>query len=136
MNAKIRNLSVMLSVVTITAALSSTSVAGRECGGEAESFKLRIRVVQDRPVEVLHKGKNADEFHVCLGDAIEWQLQGSEKRFYLNFLAGAPFAGNSKPESHNGKITVTVDNAESGDVFDYDTGIVDGEAMDPRIIVD
>ncbi len=132
----VRNFSITLCLLVAVAILSVPPVSAGVCGDESTTYKLVIRVVQDRPAEVLHHGQNADELHVCPGDGIEWKLQGSEKSFYLDFLAGAPFSGDNRPNSHSGKILVSIDNASSGDIFDYNIGLIDGEEMDPRIIVD
>jgi len=136
MTSKTPNFSIALCSLFVAAILTVPPVSAGTCGEESTSYKLIIRIVQDRPVEVLHRGKNADELHVCPGDNIEWKLQGSEKQFYLEFLADAPFSGDSRPNSHSGKISVSIDNASSGDIFDYNIGLIDGFEMDPRIIVD
>jgi hypothetical protein len=132
----IRNFSITLCLLVVAAIFSVPPVTAAVCGDESTTYNLTIRIVQDRPAEVLHRGKNADEFHVCPGDSIEWKLQGSEKSFYLDFLAGAPFSGDHRPNSHSGKILVSIDNGSSGDIFDYNIGLNDGEEMDPRIIID
>jgi len=131
-----RNMTFAACALTMGVFFGTSSDAQLVCSGEPQSYKLKIRVVQDRPVEVLHKGENADDFHVCPGDDIEWKLQGSAKKFYLNFIDGAPFTGDSEQHSKNGKISVTVDGANGGEVLPYDLALFVGAPIDARIIVE
>jgi len=58
----------------------SQSLAQGACGGESNSYKLIIHASEERPTRVTHKGQDANDFHVCNGDAVEWQLVGSAKQ--------------------------------------------------------
>jgi len=128
---------VSLLVLAATLALQAeVSLADRSCADGPLELKVKVRVVQDRPVEVLVDGENADPLHVCVGDTVEWKLQGSEKAFYLRFPDGSPFSADEHPRSNNGKIEATIDAGSPGDSFKYDIGIEDGEIWDPRIVID
>jgi len=107
------------------------------CDGTSSSHKLMIHVSDNRPTRVTQAGKNADDVYVCIGDQIEWQLVGSAKQFYVDFIDGAPFEGSGKKNSNNnGKISVVVGgSAQPGMAYKYDIGIADGGVLDPRIIV-
>ncbi len=132
-------LSIAAAIAAFSAiALTQNARAQSACGDEPQSFKLVVRVVTDKPVEVMNAGINANNLHVCIGDEIEWQLVGAAKKFYVNFVAGVPFAGSSKTHSNNnGKITVVIGGpAAAGESYKYDIGIVGGGVLDPRIIVD
>jgi hypothetical protein len=116
--------------------ISSQSLAQDACGEESNSYKLMIHVNRNKPTKVTHKGKDADKFHVCNGDEVEWQIVGSGKQYWLNFLDGAPFSGGKKKNSNsNGKINVVIDGEAGPDGYKYDIGIVDGGVLDPRIII-
>jgi plastocyanin len=113
--------------------LSSNVSAQGDCG--SASYKLKVRQVNDRPVEVTYSQGDAENLRVCVGDTIEWQLVGQAKRFYVLFLDGQPFSGDEQKNSNNnGKIEVTI-SGPSGD-YKYNIGIEGGEEWDPRIIVD
>ena len=133
---KMKNIAAMLTLAATAGLYAGDSMAQRSCADGPMQHKVRIRVVQDRPVEVLLKGMNADDLHVCLGDTVEFKLQGSEKKFYLRFADGSPFSSGDNPQSSNGKIEMTVDTGSPGDAFKYDIGIEGGEVWDPRIVID
>jgi hypothetical protein len=93
-----------------------------------------IHVSDNRPTRVTHQGEDANDFYVCDGDEVEWQLVGSGKQFWVEFIDGAPFSGGEKKNSNNnGKISVVI--GGEAQPYKYDIGIVDGEILDPRIII-
>ncbi len=105
------------------------------CERSAKTFKLKIKVRDDKPTKVTRGllGRNADTVNVCRGDTIEWKLNG--KKFYIDFPRTTPFATNRK--ENDNKITWTVSaDAARGDSYKYDIGIVGGGVLDPIIIVD
>jgi len=105
------------------------------CDRAAKTFKLKIKVKNDKPTKVTKGifGRNADTLNVCRGDTIEWKMSG--KKFYIDFPRTTPF-GTNKKESDN-KISWTVSaEAARGDSYKYDIGIVGGGVLDPIIIVD
>ena len=117
-------------------AIQDPSFAQDSCEGGPDSYKLMIHVNENRPTRVTHKGDDATDFEVCIGDSVEWQLVGSAKQFYLDFVAGAPFAGASNQHSANGKVQVSIGgSATPGERYKYDVGIVDGGVLDPVIII-
>ncbi len=113
---------------------NSQPLAQDACGEDANSYKLMIHVSHNKPTRVTHKGQDADDFYVCNGDEVEWQLVGSEKQYWLNFIDGAPFSGGAKKNSNNnGKVSVVIDG--SAQSYKYDIGLVDGGVLDPKIII-
>ena len=110
------------------------SLAQDACGEGANSYKLMIHVSENRPTRVTHQGEDATDFYVCNGDEVEWQVVGSDKQFWVDFVNGSPFSGGEKKSSNNnGKISVTIGGEAQS--YKYDIGIVDGEVLDPKIII-
>ena len=113
---------------------NSPSQAQDACGEGPSSYKLMIHVSDNKPTTVTHQGDDASDFYVCNGDEVEWQLVGSGKQFWLDFIDGAPFSGGAKKNSNNnGKISVVIDG--SAESYKYDIGLVDGGVLDPKIII-
>ena len=117
--------------------IDGQSFAQGSCGNGAKSHKIMIHVSDNRPTRVTQGGQDADDVYACIGDEIEWQLVGSAKQFYVDFINGAPFEGSGKKNSNNnGKISVVVGgSAQPGMSYKYDIGLADGGVLDPRIIV-
>lgn len=114
-------------------------LADGHCTRSAQTFKLMIKLSNNKPVEVTHKGQDAENFHVCMGDSIEWKIAGpGRKDFYINFEDRVPTSGPAEKSSNNGKILVTIDGgeAEAGSSYKYLIGVVGGGEWDPRVIVD
>jgi hypothetical protein len=129
------------SITTMVAGLMLAATSSAyACGGESELFKLKISVNGDQPFEVTHKGQDAEDLTVCVGDKIEWKLVGQAKKFFVNFGDRAPFPpdpdSKRKKNSKNGKITVPVTGPASSDPYKYDIGIDGGGVWDPRIVVE
>ncbi len=127
---------ILVSVLFLAGALitSKQLQAQDACGEESSAYKLVIHVSDNRPTRVTHQGEDANDFYVCDGDEVEWQLVGSGKQFWVEFIDGAPFSGGEKKNSNNnGKISVVIGGAAQP--YKYDIGIVDGEILDPRIII-
>ena len=80
-----------------------------------------------------YRGGPGDAVRVCPGDTVSWVLTGSNRTFFVDFFAGAPFAGDSR-RPNNTRLTVTID-AGTGD-YAYDVGLDGGPGVDPVIIVD
>ena len=126
----------IVSVLFLGGALATDkqSLAQGDCGDGPSSYKLMIHVSDNRPDRVTNKGNDATDFEVCSGDTVEWQLVGSNKQFWVDFLDGAPFSGGERKNSNNnGKISVVI--GGEANEYPYDIGLVDGEAMDPKIII-
>ena len=126
-----------LAICVFALLASTTTFADGYCEREPETFKLKIKLKNNRPTEVTHKGQDAEEFHVCIGDSIEWQVSGFDrKEFYIAFEGAVPSRGGKERQSRNGKILVRIDDGEPGDAYKYLIGIVDGGEWDPVVIID
>lgn len=127
---------ILASVLFLAGALitNNQSQAQGACGEESSSYKLMIHVSENKPTRVTHNGQDADDFYVCNGDEVEWQLVGSDKQYWVNFLDGAPFSGDQRKNSNNnGKVSVVIDG--SAQSYKYDIGIEGGGVLDPKIII-
>ena len=136
-----RRLLTITTMIAATALLCSPApaLADGACERGAETFKLKIKVRDNKPVEVTHRGSNAETLAVCPGDQIEWKLinPASAPSFFVNFASSAPFRGESRRNASNGKILVTIsDGLSAGASFKYDIGIDGGGVWDPVIIID
>lgn len=102
-----------------------------------KNHTIQVREGPDGKPILKYKGQPADAVHVCLGDTVRWVLTGPNREYFVDFFSGAPFPGAKKRNSSAGVISVVIGGpAERGKGYDYDTEFVDGEAMDPRIVVD
>lgn len=126
----------LLAAVLLPLTIPSVARAD-DCDRDSQSFLIKVRVKGDVPVAVMRGNQDIDNLHVCIGDTVEWRLQGKAKRFYISFADDAPFAGGRMKNSNNGKITVTIGGAaRRGASYKYDVGLDGGGVLDPRIIVD
>ena len=126
----------ILAALFLTGALLTDDqpLAQGACGEGASSYKLMIHVSENRPNRVTHQGEDANDFYVCNGDEVEWQLVGSNKQFWVDFINDAPFSGGGKKNSNNnGKVTVIIGGEAQS--YKYDIGLADGGILDPRIII-
>ena len=120
--------------------MAAPANADGACDREPMSFDLKIKVLDNRPVEVTLRGQNAEDLHVCVGDEVEWKLinPANAGDFFVSFAGAAPFGGEKRRNSNNGKIVVTIGGSDAapGASFKYDIGIDGGGVWDPRIIID
>ena len=132
----------LLTLIVAAAFLYSAAPASADgaCDRDPATFKLKIKVRENRPVEVTHRGENAEDLRVCVGDSVEWKLinPASADDFFVEFSSGAPFPGPALQNASNGKVLVTIGGSAAmpGASFKYDIGITGGGVWDPRIIID
>jgi hypothetical protein len=120
--------------VLATASIPYTALAA-SCEREPQTFNLKVKVKNNKPTEVIHDDKDAEDLHVCIDDTIVWKLSGiSLKKLFIEFPGDAPFSGDKKIGPGN-KIEVTITGPERDEPYKYNIGIEDGEVWDPRIIV-
>ncbi len=134
-NTRLLAVSTLFLCMTFAAYSVSQAQGTDPCERSAKTFKLKIKVRDDKPTKVTKGffGANADTLNVCRGDTVEWKMSG--KKFYIDFPRTTPFAANRK--ENDNKITWTVSaDAARGDSYKYDIGIVGGGVLDPIIIVD
>ena len=114
--------------------LGSTEALSQTCdhGG---NHTIQVQAGADGMPELSYRGGSAEEVRVCVGDSVQWVLTGSDRAFFVDFFAGAPFEGAAKRGSSSGVVSVTI-----GDVprkgYDYGVEFAGGAPMDPRIVVD
>ena len=135
-----RVMTIAITMVALALPVFSEPASAAGCERGPELFKLKIKVRDNKPVEVTHRGQDAEDLVVCPGDQIEWKLinPASAESFFVDFVDGAPFGGDVLKNSNNGKILVTIGggDVEPGAVFKYDIGVANGGVWDPRIIID
>jgi len=130
----------LLAAVFCLAAISSPALADGNCDRDPMTFKLKVKVRENKPVGVTHRGQDAEDLRVCVGDSVEWKLinPASAGDFFVDFPGGAPFAGGTMQNARNGKVLVTIGapDVTPGASYKYDIGITDGGVWDPRIIIE
>lgn len=130
----------LLAAATGLMAVSSPALADGNCDRDPMTFKLKIKVRQNTPIEVTHRGRDAEELRVCPNDQIEWKLinPASASELFIDFKSAAPFDGDKLRKARNGKVLVTIGGPDvrAGMSFKYDIGITDGGVWDPRIIIE
>jgi len=115
---------------------STASLSQDSCAGSSE-HTIQVRPGPDDVPVLKYHGGSAEEVHVCIGDTIKWVLNGPDRQYFVDFLEGAPFAGEERRGSNGNMISVTVGGpAEPGSSYKYDVEFEDGGILDPRIVVD
>ncbi len=123
-----------LTIVALT--LTSTESLGQDACDHGGNHTIQVRAGDDGAPVLTYRGGSADEVHVCVGDRIQWVLTGSDREFLIDFLSGAPFEGATTLGSNSNAVSMVVGTSAERRGYDYDVQFVDGQGMDPRIIVD
>jgi hypothetical protein len=132
-------------ITTIIAAagllgLAAPALADGPCDRGPMTFKLKVKVQQNKPVGVTYRGSDAENLRVCPNDMVEWKLinPASAGELFIDFKNSAPFSGNKMRRANNGKVLVTISGPDvrPGASFKYDIGITNGGVWDPRIIIE
>ena len=114
---------------------STESLSQDSCTGSSK-HTIQVRVGDDGIPALKYKGGSAEEVHVCIGDTIHWVLIGSDRKYFVDFGAGAPFEGAKRLGSNGTNIKVTVGGpASPGSSYKYDVEFEGGGILDPRIVV-
>ena len=117
--------------------LGSTSVVAQDTCNNGGNHTIQVNVGEDGKPILSYRGGSAEEVRVCLGDRVQWVLIGPDRRFFVDFFAGAPFGGEAKRGSADGVVHITIGgSAERGSGYDYNVEFADGGELDPRIIVE
>ena len=115
---------------------STASLSQDSCAGSSE-HTIQVRPGPDDVPVLKYHGGSAEEVHVCIGDTIKWVLNGPDRQYFVDFLEGAPFAGEERRGSNGNMISVTVGGpAAPVSSYKYNVEFKDGGILDPRIIVD
>jgi len=116
---------------------STTSFSQDACdhGGH---HTIQVRPGDDGMPELSYKGGSAEDVKVCLGDTVQWVLNGSDRDFLVEFFDISAFDGEKKGKSNsNHKLSVVIEGSfERGGEYAYGVEFEGGEPMDPRIIVE
>ena len=137
---KIISTAAMATLVFSMLMLGSTeSLSQDSCTGKSH-HNIKARPDDNGMPVLTYEGGSADEVHVCMGDTIKWVLTGNDRnyfKFFVDFMADAPFEGATRRGSNGTNITVTVGGpAEPGSSYKYDVEFEGGGILDPRIVVD
>ena len=117
--------------------LGATSSLAQDTCDNGGVHTIQVRVGEDGKPILSYRGGSAEEVRVCLGDRVQWVLIGPDRRFFVDFFAGAPFGGEAKRGSADGVVHITIGgSAERGSGYDYNVEFADGGELDPRIIVE
>ena len=117
--------------------LGSTDSLSQDSCTRKSVHNIQVRPTEDDVPELSYRGGSAEEVHVCIGDTIKWVLNGPDRTYFVDFLASAPFEGETRRGSNGNMISVTVGGpAEPGSSYKYDVEFEDGGILDPRIVVD
>ena len=115
---------------------STESLSQDTCTGNS-NHTIQVRPSESDVPVLTYKGGSAEEVHVCIGDTIKWVLTGPDRTYFVDFVSGAPFAGDKRRGSQSNMIVVTVGGpAVPGSSYKYDVEFKDGGILDPRIVVD
>ena len=123
-----------LTIVALT--LTSTESHGQDACDHGGNHTIQVRADDDGVPVLKYRGGYADDVHVCLGDRIQWVLNGSDRKFLIDFLSGAPFEGATTLGSTSNVVSMIIGASAERRDYDYDVQFADGQGMDPRIIVD
>lgn len=135
MNITVNRLAGVVLAAAVAGLTAQAAVADSHCGAAPKTHKLKVRVENDKPKKVLKEDGSDSPLKVCLGDSVEWKLQGSRKSFDVDFGSRAPFAGTKRRKSASQKIEVQITSGTPGESFKYSVWIGDAE-LDPRIVID
>jgi hypothetical protein len=117
--------------------LGSTDSFSQDSCAQNTNHTIQVRPSAGDMPELKYNGGSAENVHVCIGDTIRWVLNGPDREYFVNFIAGAPFAGATRRGSNNNVISVTAGGpAERGSSYKYDVNFAGGPILDPRIIID
>ncbi len=132
-------LSGITAAAVLTAALmfgSTTTYSQDVCEG-GKKHTIQVRPSADGQPELKYKGGSAEDVHVCLGDTVQWVLNGPDRDFLVEFFDISAFDGDKKGRSKRNKLSVEiVGSFERGNAYAYGVEFEGGEPMDPRIIVE
>jgi len=120
-------------VFTAALMFGSTTSFSQECN-HGGNHTIQVSPGADGKPELSYKGGSAENVYVCRGDRVQWVLTGSDRSYFVDFFAGAPFDGATKRGSSDGVVSVTI--GDDTGSYDYGVEFEGGEPMDPRIIVE
>jgi hypothetical protein len=117
--------------------LGSTDSLSQDPCARNSNHTIQVRPSAGDIPELTYKSGSADEVHVCIGDTIRWVLNGPDRKYFIDFLSSAPFAGATRRGSNGNVVSVVVGGpAQRGTGYKYDVAFQDGGTLDPRIVVD
>ena len=115
--------------------LSTADALGQDNCDHGGNHLIRVTEGADGEPVLSYKDGSAEEVRVCVGDTVRWVLTGSNREFFVDFFAGAPFAGPENQKSDGGAVSVTIGDVERKG-YDYGVNFAGEQPMDPRIVVD
>lgn len=115
--------------------LGATDAVGQDACDHGGNHVIRVTEGADGQPVLSYKDGSAEEVRVCVGDTVRWVLTGSDREFFVDFFAGAPFGGDANQKSSGGAVSVTIGDVEKKG-YDYGVNFAGEPPMDPRIVVD
>ncbi len=116
--------------------LASTDSISQEACDHGRNHNIQVRVGDDGNPVLRYRGGSAEGVHVCRGDQVKWELTGSNREYFVDFFAGAPFEGATRLGSNDNVVRITIGESVDRRAYDYGLNFADEPEMDPSIIVD
>lgn len=131
-------ITVAAGALLIAAAMTNSLVAqGQGVCDHGGNHVIQVRTDANDEPELSYQGGSAAAIRVCLGDSIQWVLNGPTRDFYVEFTGGIPHNRGRQAQSTGRVVDIIVGGeAERGQGYDYFVQFIDGGGMDPRILVD
>lgn len=119
----------------LTLLLGAADAVSQDACDHGGNHVIRVTEGADGEPVLSYRNGSAEEVRVCVGDTVRWVLTGSNRDFFVDFFAGAPFAGAANQKSNGGAVSVTIGDVERKG-YDYGVNFAGEPPMDPRIVVD
>jgi hypothetical protein len=116
--------------------LASTDSISQEACNHGPNHNIQVSVGEDGNPVLKYRGGSAEYVHVCRGDRVQWELTGSNREYFVDFFAGAPFEGATRLGSNGNVVRITIGESVDRRAYDYGLNFADEPEMDPSIIVD
>ncbi len=123
-------------LMLVTLMLSSTESLSQGTCESSGNHNIQVRVGDDGNPVLKYRGGSAEEVHVCHGDRVQWELTGPNREFFVDFFAGAPFAGATRLGSDGNVVRITIGDSVERRGYDYGVNFAGEQPLDPIIIVD
>jgi hypothetical protein len=115
---------------------SDPSTGEDQCSSNSE-HSIQIREGSDGRPELAYRRGSAKNVQVCLGDKVQWLLNGAIRTYFVDFGEGPPVLGPARHASKDNALKLTIGGAaQPGHSYEYSVEFDQVLAPDPRIVVD